>query len=105
MLYSPALAAVVCGVIGWRNCSYNAQLSCLFDFRVTRFQLERDRLGILQRGANNRPPMVASFFPVVGISVATQYEILFKLSIRTFHVSIMAINPAIASHRLRHPWW
>jgi hypothetical protein len=45
------------------------------------------------------------FFPVVGIFVATQYEIPFKLSIRTFHVSIMAINPAIASHRLRHPSW
>jgi hypothetical protein len=27
----------------------------------------------------------------------------FKLSISTFHVSVMAITPAIASHKVRHP--
>ena len=36
---------------------------------------------------------------------ATQYEIPFKLSISTFHVSVMAITPAIASHKARHPSW
>jgi hypothetical protein len=35
----------------------------------------------------------------------TQYEIPFKLSISTFHVSVMAITPAIASHKVRHPSW
>ena len=35
--------------------------------------------------------------------VSTQYEIPFKLNIRTFHVSVMAITPAIASHKVRHP--
>jgi hypothetical protein len=35
--------------------------------------------------------------------VATQYEVPFKLSISTFHVSVMAITPAIASHKVRHP--
>src|SRR5215472_14205521 len=35
--------------------------------------------------------------------VATQYEIPFKLSISTFHVSVMASTPAIASHKVRHP--
>jgi hypothetical protein len=35
--------------------------------------------------------------------VATQYEIPFKLSISTFHVSVMAITPTIASHKVRHP--
>ena len=58
---------------------------------------ERDRL---------RPPnLVAFFFPVAGLFVATQYEIPFKLSISTFHVSVMAITPAIASHKVRHPSW
>jgi len=33
----------------------------------------------------------------------TQYEIPFKLSISTFHASVMAITPAIASHKVRHP--
>jgi len=37
--------------------------------------------------------------------LATQYEIPFKLSISTFHVSVMAITPAIASHKVRHPSW
>jgi hypothetical protein len=49
--------------------------------------------------------LVASFFPVAGLFVATQYEIPFKLSISTFHVSVMAITPAIASHKVRHPSW
>jgi hypothetical protein len=36
----------------------------------------------------------------------TQYEIPFKLSISTFHASVMAITPAIANHKVRHPsWW
>ena len=35
--------------------------------------------------------------------VASQYEILFRFSISTFHVSVMAITPAIASHKVRHP--
>jgi hypothetical protein len=56
---------------------------------------ERDRL---------RPPcLVAFFFSVAGLFVATQYEIPFKLSISTFHVSVMTITPAIASHKVRHP--
>jgi hypothetical protein len=42
--------------------------------------------------------LVASF-----LFFATQYEIPFKLSISTFHVSVMAITPAIASHNVRHP--
>jgi len=51
-----------------------------------------------------RPPKgVAFFFPVSGLFVATQYEIPFKLSISTFHVSVMASTPAIAIHNLRHP--
>jgi hypothetical protein len=33
--------------------------------------------------------LVAFFFPVAGLFVA-QYEIPFKLSISTFHVSVMA---------------
>jgi hypothetical protein len=49
--------------------------------------------------------LVASYFPVAGLFVTTQYEIPFKLSISTFHISIMAITPAIASHKLRHPSW
>jgi hypothetical protein len=36
---------------------------------------------------------VAFFFPAAGLFVTTQYEIPFKLSISTFHVSIMAITP------------
>jgi len=47
----------------------------------------------------------AFFFPVAALFVATQYEIPFKLSISTFHVSVMAITPAIASHKVRHPSW
>ena len=43
--------------------------------------------------------------PVAGLFVATQYEIPFKLSISTFHVSVMAITPAIVSHKVRHPSW
>jgi hypothetical protein len=46
---------------------------------------------------------MAFFFPVGGLLVATQYEIPFKVSISTFHVSVMAITPAIASHKVRHP--
>ena len=42
--------------------------------------------------------MVAFFFPVADLFVATQYDIPFKLSISTVHVSVMAITPAIASH-------
>jgi hypothetical protein len=49
--------------------------------------------------------LVAFFFPVADLFVATQYDILFKLSISTFHVSVMAITPAIASHKVRHPSW
>jgi len=45
---------------------------------------------------------VAFFFPVAVLFVATQYEIPFKLNIR-FHVRVMAITPAIASHKVRHP--
>jgi len=41
---------------------------------------------------------VAFFFPVVALFVSTQYEMPFKLSISTFHVSITAITAAIASH-------
>ena len=37
--------------------------------------------------------------------VATQYEIPFKLSISTFHASVMAITPVIANHKVRHPLW
>jgi hypothetical protein len=48
---------------------------------------------------------VAFFFPLAGLFVATQYDIPFKLSISTFHVSVMAITPAIASHKVRHPSW
>jgi len=49
--------------------------------------------------------LVAFFFPLAGLFVATQYDIPFKLSISTFHVSVMAITPAIASHKVRHPSW
>jgi hypothetical protein len=49
--------------------------------------------------------LVAFFFPVAGLFVATQYEIPFKLSISAFHVSVMAITPATASHKVRHPSW
>jgi hypothetical protein len=38
-------------------------------------------------------------------AVSTQYEMPFKLSISTFHVSVMAITPAIVSHNVRHPSW
>jgi hypothetical protein len=41
----------------------------------------------------------------LGLFLATQYDIPFKLSISTFHVSVMAITPAIASHKVRHPSW
>jgi hypothetical protein len=44
-----------------------------------------------------------AFFPVAGLFVATQYEMPFKLSISTFHVSVMAITPAMVSHKVRHP--
>jgi hypothetical protein len=37
-------------------------------------------------------------------SLFLSYSLLpFKLSISTFHVSVMAITPAIASHNVRHP--
>jgi len=36
--------------------------------------------------------------------VAVQYEIPFKLSMTTFQITMMAITPAIASHKARHPW-
>jgi hypothetical protein len=48
--------------------------------------------------------LVAFFFPA-GLVVSTQYEIPFKLSISTVHVSVMAITPAMASHKVRHPSW
>jgi hypothetical protein len=47
--------------------------------------------------------LVAFFFPAAGLFVSTQYEIPFKLIISTFHASVMAITPAIASHKVRHP--
>jgi hypothetical protein len=47
--------------------------------------------------------LVAFFFPVAGLFVATQYDIPFKLTISTFHVNVMAITPAIAIHKVRHP--
>src|SRR5690349_20958332 len=34
---------------------------------------------------------------------STQYETPFKLSISTFHVSVMVSTPAIASHKARQP--
>jgi len=40
--------------------------------------------------------------PLSFLFVATQYEIPFKLSICTFHVSVIAITPAIAKP---HPSW
>jgi hypothetical protein len=43
------------------------------------------------------------FFPLEVLFVATQYEIPFKLSMSTFQVSIIAMTPAIASHKVRHP--
>jgi hypothetical protein len=43
------------------------------------------------------------FFSVAVLFVATQYEIPFKLSISTFHVSVMPSTPAMASHKVRHP--
>jgi diacylglycerol kinase len=46
---------------------------------------------------------VAFFFSVAGLFVATQYEMPFKLSISTFHVSVMASTPATASHKAFHP--
>src|SRR6516162_8544688 len=33
----------------------------------------------------------------------TQYEMPFKLSMTTFQISMMAITPAMASHKARHP--
>ena len=33
----------------------------------------------------------------------TQYEMPFKLSRTTFQISIIAITPAMASHKARHP--
>jgi hypothetical protein len=48
---------------------------------------------------------VAFFFSKAGFFVETQYEIPFKLSISTFHVNVMAITPAMASHKVRHPSW
>jgi len=47
--------------------------------------------------------LVAFFFSVAGLFVATQYEMPFKLSISTFHVSVMASTPATASHKAFHP--
>jgi hypothetical protein len=44
-------------------------------------------------------------FSFLGGLRATQYEIPFKLSINTLHVSVMAITPAMASHKVRHPSW
>ena len=53
---------------------------------------------------NLRPPeMVAFFLSVAVLFLATQYEMPFKVSISTFHVRVMAITPAIASHKVRHP--
>ena len=52
---------------------------------------------------NKATTLVAFFFPVASLFVATQYEIPFKLSISTFHVSVMAITPATAIHKVRHP--
>ena len=40
---------------------------------------------------------------VVPDAQCVQYESPLKLSISTFHVSVMAITPAIASHKVRHP--
>jgi hypothetical protein len=61
---------------------------------INRSQIERTRAGAL----------LASL-PVAGLFVETQYEIPFKLSISTFHVSVMATTPTIASHKVRHPSW
>src|SRR5215472_6274070 len=48
-------------------------------------------------------PLIPCNVRVAALFVATQYEIPFKLSISTFHVSVMAITPAIVSHKVRHP--
>jgi hypothetical protein len=70
------------------------------------FSQKKGAVVFLQSGTDLRPPtLVAFFFPVAGLFVANQYEIPFKLSISTFHVSVMAITPAIASHKVRHPSW
>jgi hypothetical protein len=45
---------------------------------------------------------MAFFFAVAALFVE-KYEIPFKLNIRIFHVNVMAITPAIASHKIRHP--
>jgi hypothetical protein len=50
------------------------------------------------------PSLGGLFFPAASLC-ATQYEIPFKLSIITFQISIMAITPAMASHKDRHPSW
>jgi hypothetical protein len=50
--------------------------------------------------ARERPPIP---FVAADLFVATQYEVPFKLNITTLHVSIMAITPAIAIHKVRHP--
>ena len=57
----------------------------------------------LRAGQTKAIHWVAFFSPTVRLLIATQYEIPFKLSISTFHVSVMAITPAIASHKVRHP--
>ena len=62
----------------------------------------------LRAGQTKATRWVAFFFPaarLLRLLIATQYEIPFKLSISTFHVSVMAITPAIASHKVRHPSW
>ena len=76
--------------------SYDGIMRCvLLTKRRSCVPSERDKL---------RPPkLVAFFFPLAGLFVAIQYERPFKLSITTFHVRVMAITPAIASHRVRHP--
>jgi hypothetical protein len=57
----------------------------------------------LRAGQPKATHWVAFFFPAARLLIPTQYEIPFKLSMTTFQISIMAITPAMASHKARHP--
>jgi len=66
---------------------------------------ENPAAGELWRGGVSKMRARPNQMLVCGVNNGplTQYEMPFKLSMTTFQISIMAITPAMASHRARHP--
>jgi hypothetical protein len=73
------------------------------DYYALRLSHKKSAVVFLQSGTDLGHQVGGLFFSVAGLFVATQYEIPFKLSISTFHVSVMASTPATASHKAFHP--